>query len=60
MIAEDFSFYQKKVPGVYFFLGSKNPEEGFTAPLHSNRFDFDENILLTGVQIYKKLLNMNC
>lgn len=60
MIAEDFSFYQKKVPGVYFFLGSKNPEEGFTAPLHSNRFDFDEDILLTGVQIYKKLLNMNC
>ncbi|AEE96604.1 M20 metallopeptidase family protein [Mahella australiensis] len=59
MIAEDFSFYQKKVSGVYFFLGSKNEKKGFAAPLHSNRFDFDEDILLAGVQIYKKLLNMS-
>lgn len=56
MIAEDFSFYQKNVPGVYFFLGSGNPKKGFTAPLHSERFNFDEDILLTGIQIYKNIL----
>jgi len=58
MIAEDFSFFQKVVPGVYFLLGSKNEKFGFTAPLHSERFDFDESILLTAVQIYKKLADL--
>lgn len=56
MISEDFSNYQHRVPGVFIFLGSRNEEKGYTYPLHSNRFQFDEEILLTGIQIYKNLL----
>ncbi len=51
MQAEDFSCYQRLVPGLYLFLGA-----GTNIPLHSNKFDFDENVLLTGVDIYLKLL----
>ncbi|HZJ58228.1 MAG TPA: M20 family metallopeptidase [Clostridia bacterium] len=56
MIAEDFSNYQKVVPGVFLFLGSGNEEKGLTHPLHSNLFDFDERILLHGVQLYKNII----
>ena len=56
LIAEDFSNYQKEVPGVFVFLGSGNEEKGYVHPLHSNRFDFDEEILLHGVQLYKNII----
>ena len=51
MQAEDFSCYQQAVPGLYLFLGT-----GTGIPLHNNKFDFDEDVLLTGVDIYLKLL----
>lgn len=57
MIAEDFSFYQKVVPGLFFYLGSKNEGKGFTYGLHDSRFNFDETILLNGVEVYARLLD---
>lgn len=56
MIAEDFSFYQQEVPGVFFFLGVRKGE--YNRPLHSNRFDFDEESLLYGLEVYRRLLNL--
>ncbi len=56
MLAEDFSLYQQEIPGIFFFLGSGNPEKGYTAPLHSASFQFDERILKYGVEIYAKML----
>ena len=56
MIAEDFSYYQQRIPGVFLYLGSRNEEKKYTYPLHSSRFQFDEGILLTGIQLYKNLL----
>jgi amidohydrolase len=53
MIAEDFSYYQRAVPGTFFFLGSR--EEERDAPLHSDKFDFDEEILFTALRIYQNL-----
>lgn len=55
MIAEDFSYYQKKVPGVFFMLGSKNEELGYTKSLHSSKFDFDPEILVDGVKLYDEI-----
>lgn len=50
--AEDFSFYQEKVPGVFFFLGTRpknqTPEEA--ASNHSPLFYVDESGLLLGVK----------
>ena len=51
MISEDYSFYGLRVPSVFFFLGT-----GTEIALHSNNFDFDETVLLQGLELYKTLL----
>ena len=50
MIAEDFSWYQRHLPGMFFFLGI-----GDTPALHADTFDFDETILLKGADFFEKL-----
>ncbi|MGL6105259.1 amidohydrolase [Romboutsia sp.] len=56
MISEDFSYYQKEVPGLFFMLGSKNEEKGFVDGLHNINFNFDEETLISGLNIYIDLL----
>ena len=51
MISEDFSFYGHYAPAVFFVLGT-----GTGIPLHSTDFDFDENILMSGFELYKSLI----
>ena len=52
LAAEDFSFYQQYVPGLFFFLGT-----GDTPQLHAPDFAFDdEAVLPRGVEFLKKLL----
>jgi len=52
LAAEDFSFYQREVPGLFCFLGVGN-----TAELHAPEFCFDdEAVLPKGVEFLKKLL----
>ena len=50
MITEDFSWYQKQLPGMFFFLGI-----GDTPALHADDFDFDETILLKGADFFEEL-----
>ena len=50
MITEDFSWYQKTLPGLFFFLGT-----GDTPALHADDFDFDEQILGKGADFFQKL-----
>lgn len=52
MFAEDFSFYQQKVPGLFMMLGTKNEKKGYTHPLHSCYFDFDEKVLTKALSLY--------
>ncbi len=56
MISEDFSFYQKEVPGLFFLLGSRNRGKGYIHGLHSAQFNFDEKILPIAVQVYRGIL----
>ena len=56
MIAEDFAFYQQKIPGFYFFLGAGNPERNITATLHTEYFDLDEEALPVGMRIAAAVL----
>ena len=39
MIAEDFSFFEQQMPGIFFFLGT-----GSGIPLHSDNYDFDDTV----------------
>ena len=50
MTTEDFSWYQRYLPGMFFFLGlGENPA------LHSNDFDFDESVLEKGADFFEKI-----
>ncbi len=55
--SEDFSFYQEKVPGMFFYLGvtpkDVNPETA--APNHSPRFYVDESGFINGVRALSNL-----
>ncbi|MDR1649604.1 MAG: amidohydrolase, partial [Synergistaceae bacterium] len=51
MTSEDFSYYQARVPGVLFFLGSGSSEKGTTAAHHSPRFNVDDDALPTGISL---------
>ncbi|MGF7056622.1 M20 metallopeptidase family protein [Brassicibacter mesophilus] len=55
MIAEDFSYYQRQIPGIFFMLGSRNEKEGFVFPLHHCRFNYGEDVLVHGVKTYVKI-----
>jgi amidohydrolase len=57
MLAEDFSYYQKEIPGLFVFLGSHSEEKGYTYGLHNSKFDFDEKVLLYGVQGFINILS---
>src|SRR3954447_1647690 len=50
--AEDFSFYQQKVPGLFFWVGTrpKNQTADEAASNHSPKFYIDESGLLLGVR----------
>ena len=47
---EDFSFYQKVIPGFFWFLGTANPAKGITGAHHTAEFDIDEEVLPLGVR----------
>jgi hippurate hydrolase len=51
MTTEDFSWYQRYLPGMFFFLGlGENPA------LHSTNFDFDESVLSLGADFFEQIL----
>jgi len=56
--AEDFAFYQQKVPGLFFFLGGapKGKPEGQTAPHHTPDFYIDEGGFVLGMKSMASLV----
>lgn len=47
---EDFAYYQKVIPGFFWFLGTSNPAKGITGAHHTAEFDVDEDVLPLGVR----------
>jgi amidohydrolase len=56
--AEDFAFYQEKVPGLFFFLGGapKGKPEKDTAPHHTPDFYIDEGGFVLGMKSMASLV----
>jgi len=52
MVAEDFSYFQEKIPGMFYFVGvtPKDQDMAAAAPNHSPRFHIDESGLLPGAR----------
>ena len=49
MACESFCTTLAVIPGVFTFLGMKNPEKGTGAPHHNGKFDLDEDVLPAGM-----------
>jgi amidohydrolase len=52
MVAEDFSYFQEKIPGLFYFVGvtPKDQDMAAAAPNHSPRFHIDESALVQGTR----------
>jgi amidohydrolase len=50
MVSEDFAFFAQKIPGLFFFLGVKNPSQASPAALHTPRFNPDERAIAVGIR----------
>ena len=50
MVTEDFSWYQRHLPGLFFLLGA-----GPCPPLQSDDFNFDETVLETGADFLESI-----
>jgi hippurate hydrolase len=53
MQSEDFSYYQRAVPGMFLFVGT-----GIDTPLHSADYNINEDTLLTGVRLFQALIGI--
>lgn len=56
MAGEDFSYYQRVIPGFFYFLGVGNKAKGITAMIHTPEFDVDEESLVIGVRVMSNVL----
>ena len=57
MGSEDFSYFQREAPGLFFFVGvtPEGVEPGKSAPNHSPRFYVDERCLVVGTRALAQL-----
>ncbi|MDC0192473.1 M20 family metallopeptidase [Alphaproteobacteria bacterium] len=54
MGGEDFSYFLKKKPGSYLYIGQK--DENHKAHLHTTKYDFNDNLLPVGVNFWVDLV----
>jgi amidohydrolase len=55
LTSEDFSEYLHRVPGCFFFVGSRNRERGLVHSHHSPNFDVDEDALPIAVEMLTRV-----
>ncbi|QQQ20085.1 amidohydrolase [Brevundimonas vitis] len=53
-VAEDFSYFQREIPGVFYHLGASpdGVDPATSAPNHSPQFDVNEKVLVVGVRAH--------
>jgi amidohydrolase len=50
MPSDDMGHFLQRVPGCYFFVGTRNEATGIIGDHHHPRFDIDEAALAVGVE----------
>lgn len=48
MTSEDFAYFAQEIPACFFRLGTSNKQKNIGAPLHTDKFDIDEDALEIG------------
>jgi len=56
MASEDFSEYEKLIPGLYFFVGTRNEDKDCVYPLHNSKYKLDEDIISNAITLLGKLV----
>ncbi|MBE6039004.1 MAG: amidohydrolase [Anaerofustis stercorihominis] len=56
MMSEDFSYFAEKIPSLMMFLGTDDGKEEHQYPLHSPKFDFDDSVLIKGVEAFVNIV----
>ena len=56
MGGEDFAFYAEHVPACFFMLGVVPAGKTVSPPLHSDRYDFNDDALPTGIRMFVSLV----
>jgi amidohydrolase len=52
MVGEDMAYILQRVKGAFYWLGVLNKEKGVIYPIHSPKFDIDEDVLTTGMKLH--------
>jgi amidohydrolase len=52
LASEDFSEFSDRVPGIFLFLGTANPDVGSDYAHHNNCFNIDEPTMKQGVALH--------
>lgn len=53
---DDFAYFQQEIPGVYFFLGASDFEQGIVSMPHTPNFAVDEKSIKTGVNYFSSMI----
>ncbi len=56
MLGDDFAEFSNRVPGVYYFIGTRNEEAGSVYEHHHHHFNIDEASLAIGVQMQAEMV----
>jgi metal-dependent amidase/aminoacylase/carboxypeptidase family protein len=56
MFNDDFALFQQKIPGVYFFLGASNLDQGIVSMPHTPDFQVDETSIKFAVKYFSSML----
>lgn len=56
MGSEDFAYYTRERPGMFFFTGARNEEIAASFPHHHPRFDFDERAMVNAAKALASLV----
>ncbi len=56
LFGEDFAFYSTIAPTAFAFLGCRNEDKGYTTGLHTSTFNFDESVLVKGIDVFEAIL----
>lgn len=57
MGGDDFGFFSERWPGVYIWLGAGTLD---SRPLHAPDYDFNDNIIPTGIALWTQLVKRFC
>lgn len=56
LFGEDFSFYRNIAPSYFVFFGTRNIQKDYIYGLHTNKLNFDDEVLISVADYYTALL----